>query len=178
MSSPNALTLPGFGGTSVRGRLRMSISRQASSEPGAAERGEREVADVEALGDGDLAQRVGLVPRGDLQDAGGGPLQREVELRAELRPSPSIARLDRQRDLAAQQVRGDPAEDDVRVGDGGLVAAVRVAHRARVGAGRLRADLERALGGEPGDRAAAGADGDDVDHRDLATGSRRPSPRW
>jgi hypothetical protein len=33
VSSPNALTLPGFGGTSVRGRLRMSISRQASSEP-------------------------------------------------------------------------------------------------------------------------------------------------
>ena len=133
---------------------------------GAAERGEREVADVEALGDGHLAQRVGLVPRGDLEDAGGHPLQGEVELRAELGQAVD-RRLDRQRDLAAQQVRGDPAEGDVGVGDGGLVAAVRVAHRAGVGAGRLGADLERALGGEPGDRAAARADGDDVDHRDL-----------
>ena len=73
-----------------------------------------------------------------------------------------------ERDLAAEQVRGDPAEHDVGVGDGRLGAALAVAERAGVGAGRLRADLERALGGDPGDRAAAGADGDDVDHRDLA----------
>ena len=87
-------------------------------------------------------------------------------------------RVDVERDLAAEQVRRDPAEDDVRVGDGDLGAALAVAERPGVGAGRLRADLERALGREPGDRAAAGADGDHVDHRDLATGTRRPSPRW
>ena len=91
---------------------------------GAAERGEREVADVEALGDGHLAQRVGLVPRGDLQDAGGRALQREVELRAELLEAVA-RRLDRQRDLPAQQVRRDPAERDVFAGE---------LHRAR---GRL-----------------------------------------
>ena len=81
---------------------------------------------------------------------------------------PCARRLDVERDLAAEQVRGDPAEDDVGVGDGRLGAALGVAERAGVGAGRLRPDLERALGGDPGDRAAAGADGDDVDHRDLA----------
>ena len=56
----------------------------------------------------------------------------------------------------------------MRVGDRRLGTAGAVAHRARVGAGRLRSHLERALGTDPGDRAAARADGDDVDHRDLA----------
>src|SRR3712207_8709542 len=50
---------------------------------GAAERGEREVADVEAPRHGHLAQRVGLVPRGDLQDAGGGALQVQTQLLAD-----------------------------------------------------------------------------------------------
>ena len=53
------------------------------------------------------------------------------------------------------------------VGDGDLGAALAVADRSWIGAGRLRPDLERPLGREPGDRAAARADGDHVDHRDL-----------
>ena len=81
---------------------------------------------------------------------------------------PSPRRLHVERDLAAEQVRGDPAEHDVRVGDGRLGAALAVAERAGVGAGRLRPHLERALGRDPGDRPAAGPHGDDVDHRDLA----------
>ena len=81
---------------------------------------------------------------------------------------PCAGRLDVERDLAAEQVRGDPAEHEVGVGDRRLGAALAVAERAGVGAGRLRPDLEGALGGHPGDRAATGADGDDVDHRDLA----------
>ena len=91
-----------------------------------------------------------------------------------LRPSlaasastPDARGVDVERDLAAEQVRRDPAEHDVGVGDGDLGAALAVAERAGVGAGRLRPDLERALRGEPGDRPAAGADGDHVDHRDL-----------
>ena len=47
--------------------------------------------------------------------------------------------LDVERDLAAEQVRGDPAEHDVGVGDRRLGAALAVAERAGVGAGRLRA---------------------------------------
>ena len=47
-----------------------------------AERGEREVAHVKSTLDGDLAQRVGLVPGRDLQDAGRGGGQVEVELGA------------------------------------------------------------------------------------------------
>ena len=54
------------------------------------------------------------------------------------------------------------------VGDRRLGAALAVAERAGVGAGRLRPHLERALGRDPGDGAATGAHRDDVDHRDLA----------
>ncbi len=133
---------------------------------GAAEGGEGEVADVEAALDGDLAQRVGLVPGGDLQDAGGTGLRGQVELLGQLLDA-GAGGGDVERDLAAEQVGRDPAEHDVRVGDGDLGAALAVAERAGVRAGRLRADLEGALGREPGDGAAAGTDGDHVDHRDL-----------
>ena len=83
-----------------------------------------------------------------------------------------------QRDLAAEQVRRDPAEHQMRVGDGRFGAAPPVAGRARVRAGRPRPDLERALRREPGHRATAGADRHDVDHRDLGRERVRPSPRW
>ena len=62
---------------------------------------------------------------------------------------------------------GNAAEHQIGVGDGRLVAAVRVAHRSGLGAGAARSDLEMALAGDPGDRAAAGADGLDVDHRNA-----------
>ena len=54
-----------------------------------------------------------------------------------LSASASIARpggVDVERDLAAEQVRRDAAEEDVRVGDGDLGAAPAVAERAGVGA--------------------------------------------
>ena len=112
----------------------------------ATEGGQGEVAYVEAALDGDLAQRVGLVPRRDLQHAGRARLGREPELR---RRAPRCRRrgcVDVEGDLAAQQVRRDPAEEDVCVGDGDLGATLRVAERPGVGAGRVRSDLERALG--------------------------------
>src|SRR3712207_1530145 len=64
---------------------------------GAAEGGEREVADVETPGDRDLAQRVGLVPRGDLEDAGGGALEVQAQRAAES-PQPLARGLGRQRE--------------------------------------------------------------------------------
>ena len=135
--------------------------------PGPAEGGEHEVAHVEATLDRHLAQGVGLVPRGDLEDACGATLLVESQPLSE-RADAVAGRVHVERDLAAEQVRGDPAEHEVGVGDGRLRAALAVAERAGVGAGRLRPHLEGALGGHPGDRAATGADRDDVDHRDLA----------
>ena len=113
--------------------------------PGAAEGGQGEVADVEAALDGDLAQRVGLVPRRDLEYAGGAGLGGESELPRE-GLDPGASGIHVERDLAAQQVRRDPAEHDVGVGDRHVGAALGVAERAGVGAGRLGADLEVALG--------------------------------
>ena len=159
--------LPGLSGTRTRRTPRMSASRHASSEPGAAERHHGEVAHVQAALDGDLAQGVGLVPRRDLEDADRALLEAQAQLAGELGDTVA-GRVDVERDLAAEQVRRDPAEQHVRVGDRRLGAALAVAQRARVGASRLRADLERALRADPGDRPAAGADGDHVDHRDLA----------
>ena len=76
--------------------------------------------------------------------------------------------LDVERHLAAEQARRQVAEHDVRVGHGRVGAALAVGRRAGLGAGRLRADAQRA--GElrdVGDRAAAGADGVHVDRRHL-----------
>ena len=136
--------------------------------PRAAEGRQHEVAHVEAALDRHLPQGVGLVPRGDLEDPCGAALTRPGPAERPGDRMPSPRRLDVERDLAAEQVRGDPAEHQVGVGDGRLGAALAVAERAGVGAGRLRPHLERALGRDPGDRAAAGPDRDDVDHRDLA----------
>ncbi len=116
--------------------------------------------------DGDLAQRVGLVPRRDLEHAGGTRLGGQSELLRQGLDT-GAGGVDVERDLAAQQVGRDPAEDDVGIGDGHVGATLGVAERTRIGARRLRTDLEGALGREVRDRAAAGTDGDDVDHRDL-----------
>ena len=157
----------GVGGHDHAGEVEDVDEPARQQRPRAAERGEHEVAHVEAALDRDLAQRVGLVPGGDLQDAGGAALEVEAELVGEVGDT-GAGGLHVERDLAAEEVGRDPAEHDVRVGDRRLGAALAVAERARVGAGRVRPDLEGALRREPRDRPAAGTDGDDVDHRDLA----------
>src|SRR5690606_16766357 len=134
--------------------------------PGAAERDEGIVADVQAPLHRDLPDRVGLVPRRDLQHARGGPLRRQAELLGEGVDARGRG-VHVEGDLAAEQVRRDAAEDGVGVGDRDLGAAASVAERAGVGAGAAGADLQRALRRPPRDRAAARPDGHDVDHRDL-----------
>ena len=137
MSSPNALTLPGFG-RHERARQPEDVHQPAGQQRArAAERGQREVADVEArltvTWRRALAWFQAEISRMPVAHA----LQVQVELRAERRQAVG-RRSTRQRDLAAEQVRGDPAEDDVRVGDGRLVAAVR---RSTSGPGSAPAEL-------------------------------------
>ena len=68
--------------------------------------------------------------------------------------------------LAAEEVICvEPAEDEVRVGDGGLGPSFSVAGGGRIGAGALRADPEHVARVHPGDGAAARADLDEVDDR-------------
>ena len=57
------------------------------------------------------------------------------------------------------------AEDHVAIGHGRARAAAAVAGRPRIGARALRADMHAAAFVDPGNRAAAGADRDDVDVR-------------
>ena len=56
-------------------------------------------------------------------------------------------------------------EHELRVGDGRLLAAQPVGRRSGPRAGALRADMQQARIVDPGDGAAAGADGVDLDRR-------------
>ena len=67
--------------------------------------------------------------------------------------------------LAAEEVSGiEPAQHEVGVGDGRFGAAAPVAGRPGHRAGAARPDIKTALVVEPGDRAAADADFENVDH--------------
>ena len=68
---------------------------------------------------------------------------------------------------AADQRSRNSTEHQIGVGDGRLSAALGVTHGAGIGARAFRADLEMVFTGEPRDRAAAGADRLDVDHRNA-----------
>ena len=91
------------------------------------------------------------------------------------RPSDSASRADGggrglgvERDPAGEpRVAGQVAQQQVGVGHGRLVAAAPVTGGPRLGAGRARPDPQRAAAVAPADRAAAGADRVDVDHRQL-----------
>ena len=79
----------------------------------------------------------------------------------------SSARLGRralQPRAAAQEVgRVEQPQDQIGVGHGGRLAAAAVAGGAGLGAGAVRPDMQHAAGIDPGDRAAARADADDVE---------------
>ena len=71
-------------------------------------------------------------------------------------------------DRAAGEMRRiDLAQHDIGVGHGGMPAAAAVAGRAGLGAGALGPDRDALQRIERGDRAAAGADLDHLDHRDA-----------
>ncbi len=91
----------------------------------------------------------GLLGRADVQALERAPRGVEVE--------PQVGG-DRRRGRQA-------AEHEVGVGDRGLLAAAAVAGRAGLGARALRPDAQRPAAVDPRDRAAAGADRVDVDHR-------------
>ena len=65
----------------------------------------------------------------------------------------------------AKSSRIDRAQHDIGIGHGRMPAAAAVAGGPRLGAGALRADRDPLQRIEPGDRAAARADLDHLDHR-------------
>ena len=84
-------------------------------------------------------------------------------------PTPAaaaVAAASVERHVATEERVGvEQAEHDVGVGDRRLGAATAVGGRARLGAGRLRPDLQQAELVDAGERSAAGTDLDEVDRR-------------
>ncbi len=66
---------------------------------------------------------------------------------------------------AGQRARAQPAQHELGVGDGRVLAAQPVGGGAGARAGALRADMQQAGIVDPGDRAAAGADRVDLHRR-------------
>ena len=98
--------------------------------------------------------------------AGRGVLDREAERPGEL----GLDRLARQRAVerdgaAGQRARAQASEHELRIGDGRVLAAQPVGRRSGPRAGALRADMQQARIVDPGDGAAARADGVDFDRR-------------
>ncbi len=63
-----------------------------------------------------------------------------------------------------EAVGGQPAEEQIGIGDGGLASAPAIGDGAGIGTGAFGADPEQPRLVDPGDRAAASAQGVDVDH--------------
>ena len=134
--------------------------------PGATERHQRVPPRVDAPLHGDDPQRADHLGAGDAADPLGARLDVvEAELVGEVADR-FAGRLAVELDVAPEgRVRGQVAEHEVRVGDGRLGAAAPVARGAGIGARRPGPDAERPAGVPPRDRAAAGADGVDREHR-------------
>ena len=119
---------------------------------GAAEGEQREGARVDAALDRHLANCVGLIPVGDLDDAMGELLHGHRAGKPRGQGGEPCARTrDVERDAPADERARNASEDEVRIGDGGLGAAVRIAHGSGLGARAFRPDLEVPFAADPRD---------------------------
>ena len=137
--------------------------RRAVQGAGATEGDQREAARVDAAFHGQDADGVRHLFVDKIDDRRSGLFRAHVQCAAQLFHRATGGR-GIEPHLAAQERAGiDPAEHQVGVGDGHLLAALAIADRARRRAGALRPHAQHAARIDPGDRAAAGADGAQVD---------------
>ena len=146
----------------------LARDRGRMQRTGAAIGDEREASGVETALRGDALHRIGHLGRGDAQYA----VRRFRRAQAERLRHTLGHRAFRGRDielhLAAEEAVGaEPAEQEIGVGDRRLGAAAAVAGGSRHRAGAARPDMQRAAVFDPRDRAAAGADFENIDGRDL-----------
>ena len=154
--------------------LHAEFARQEAAQhrSGAAERQQREVARVDALARGELADLAIHAGDRDLDDRFGGLLEPAPELRRD-RADGGARLLDIDGDRVVADVAvADEAADGEGIGHGGPRAAAAVAGRAGRRAGAFGPDRQDAELAHRGDRAAAVADrrhrnGRDVD-REVA----------
>ena len=161
--SPSAQSTPGAGGISTRGMPNSSARAQPCSGP-APPNGTR----VKSRGSWPRStETMRSAPIMLLSMMASTPRAASSGVRPSGRATSPIDRaaggLGVERHAAAQQARRQLAQHDVGVGHRRLGAAAAVGGGPGLGAGALRAHRQRAAG-DPGDRAAAGADGHHVDH--------------
>ena len=167
-SRPMAHRMPGLRGTSTRRDVELAREPRGMQRPGAAERDQRVVARIVAALHRDDADRPRHVGGDDGDDALRRRHQRPCRAAPPAARSRPRARSWPHRHAAAEQMRRvQRLQHDVGVGHGRLVVAAVVADRAGIGAGAARPDLQQPAAIDIGDRAAAGADGVDVEHRRL-----------
>ena len=150
--------------------LRMPISRATSTackRTRAAIGEQHEIAGIETALGGDAFDGIGHRGRGNAQNAVGGLDRAQPERIADPALERALGGGHVELHLAAEKaIRAEPAEHQIGVGHGRLGAAEPVAGRPRRSAGALRAEPQRAVV-DARDRAAAGADFENIHHRDL-----------
>ena len=149
-----------------RGHAQLVGDRGGVQRAGTAERQQREAARIDALLDGHDSQRADHLGVRDADDALGAGDRLERELVRE--PGHGALRgVAIEGDAAGKRAPGvEAAEQEVRVGDRRLHSAAPVTRRSGLRARAARPHPQRAARIAPGNRAAARADGVDVDHRE------------
>ena len=145
---------------------------------GAAKGHQGEIARVEAALDRHQADRVGHVGLGNRNDAQGRLLQSQAQRRGDGGHGRSRQRGVKLARAVEEKVAVEAPGHEVGIGHRRGAAALRVARRARIGAGTLRSDAQRSAAVDHGDGAAAGADRDHVEGRcEQRVGSDRTAMR-
>ena len=178
---PNAENTPGAPRNDDVADADLARDRDGMQRAGAAIGDQREVAGIEAALGGDALHRVG---HGGRRRCAGCRRRPAVASMPSGSPTLASARSAASTSsfISPPRKRSAPSRPSTQigVGDGRLLAAAAVAGRARHGAGALRADAQRAVL-DPRDRAAAGADLENIHHRRSAPAapcrSRRSAPR-
>ena len=166
-TQPSAEVMPGKRGTSAHFEADLADQRADVQRAAAAERHRDEARRIVPALDGDETDRARHARVGDPHDRG----RRVVASRPSGSPTcvgdGALGRLDVERlQLAAERARGvDAAEHDLGIGQRRPRVALAIADRPRHRAGAFRPDLQEAAAIDRGDRAAARADGGDLDHR-------------
>ena len=148
-----------------RGNADLLGQRRGVHGAGAAEGDQGQIARIEALlgrADPHGAFHVGV---GDADDPRRRRLGRQPERRADPLHERPPRGIEIHPHLAAQEaIRMEPAEHQVGVGHGRLVAAAPIGGRPGFGARALRSDVQTVELVQPGDAAGPGANGVDLDH--------------
>ena len=122
-----------YGPHAEKARQRPTVQRAR-----AAERQERELARIMAAFDRDEPDRADHVVVDDRKDAARGRIDAHAERLGDAPAHGAMRRLLIEGEAAAEQEGRQVPEHEMRVGDGRLVAAARVAGGSRIGAGALQ----------------------------------------